>query len=117
MIPRLLGGLAVAALILIGVLALTGTVTVSAARNTTIDCGSAIVPDSRDTVLLGRAEEVNSEATGRPARAIDTVAGYTHACGKAIGIRRLWAWPLAGLGALGLLGILGALIIGARRAT
>jgi hypothetical protein len=101
MVLRVLAGLTAAVLLVIGGIALTDTVTVPSVRRDAIGCGSGLAPDSSRAVLLGRAEEFNNQLAGkRPGNRIVT---YTRACDDAISARRLWAWPLAGLGALGLL--------------
>ncbi|HEV7977276.1 hypothetical protein [Amycolatopsis sp.] len=114
MILRLLAGLIATALLVIGVVALTGTVTMDDAWRATFDCGSAVNPDSREAIYFGTADDYFKTLTGAPARSTSSVTTYTAACRDAVTGRRLWAWPLTGLGVLG---VLGALLARRRRST
>jgi hypothetical protein len=114
MILRLLAGLIATALLVIGVIALTGTVTVDDAWRPTFDCGSTVNPDSREAIFFGTADDYLRKRTGAPARSSSSVATYTAACRDAITGRQLWAWPLTGLSVLG---VLGALLARRRRST
>lgn len=119
MVRRVLLGVVAAALFVIGAIALTGTVSTPrhGPRTLFIECGSALAPDTHDANLFGNAEAQDRELTGTPGNGIDPAVTYLGACEDAIGLRRLWAWPLTGLGALGIFGVVGVAIIRRRRAT
>jgi hypothetical protein len=105
-ILRPLAALIATALLVIGAIALTGTVTVDDAWRPAFDCGSAVNPDSGEAIFFGTADDYLKTLTGPSARSSSSVATYTAACRDAITGRQLWAWSLTGLGALGIFGAL-----------
>ncbi|WP_344415053.1 hypothetical protein [Amycolatopsis minnesotensis] len=103
MVPRLLAGLVATALLVTGIIALASTITAAPdGRGLVVRCGSAFAPDDSQANLFAKARELDAELTGNRPELGGPGAIYAWACDDAIGMRRLWAWPLAGIGALGL---------------
>jgi hypothetical protein len=115
-VRRVLLAAVAATLFVLGAIALTGTVTVHGPRTVLIDCGSALAPDTHEAELYGRVAEEDRKSMGAPDKGIDDLAeAYLRGCDTDLDLRRLWAWPLTGLGALGIFGIVGGAIVRRRR--
>ncbi|WP_020667485.1 hypothetical protein [Amycolatopsis nigrescens] len=98
---RVLFALLAGALLVTGVVCLALPVAVDLSRST-VTCGTGFSTDTERLELFTRAGELNRElgVSSAPPAAVE------FACEDALMIRRLWAWPLLGLGAIGLLSAL-----------
>lgn len=93
----ILGGIACA----IGIIALALTISIDGPRGQ-IACGNGFALNTFDAEHAGGVEDFRSTLSGG-GRAVDRNQ-WVDECESAVGTRRAWGWPLAGLGAAALVG-------------
>ncbi|RZQ59855.1 hypothetical protein [Amycolatopsis suaedae] len=101
MSPRQFAALVAAALLIAGIIGLSVTVTATTATNRSVECGTGWAESSASTFQSDLADAMFADARGTASR-----GNAESVCEEATTDRRLWAWPLVGLGAIGLFGAL-----------